>query len=85
MKTFVVNIYNNANHSCPAAPHFEAHFSKEVFKANDIRVAHHVIPTNGYQRIKLIAPNGDVRELQPLALDELTEVILTLSGINVRR
>lgn len=83
MKKFIINIYNNPNHSCPAAPHFEKHFSKEVFKANDIKVSHHVIPTNGYQRITLIAPNDDKRKLQPLALDQLTKLILQLSGIKV--
>lgn len=72
---FVVNIYNNEKAVIPAGPYFENHFNHDLFKGNNIKVSYYIIPTNGYQRIRLIAPNGDARELRPSAIEELTDLI----------
>lgn len=79
---FIINIYSNEKAAIKAGPYFIDHFSKDRFNENNIKVSHYIIPTNGYQRMVLVSPNGDTRELKPSAIKELTELMNTLSGIN---
>jgi malate/lactate dehydrogenase len=78
---FILNIYNNKKAVIGASQFFKDNFSNEEFILKNIKVSQYAIPTNGYQRIILISPNEDRRELKVNEIQKLKDLIKTLSGI----
>lgn len=80
----IVEVHDNDRKACKNIEHFEQNFDDTVFRDNghQIRVVYKRDSNKNCYRV--IAPNGDNREVESLRLDKLVPLLMTLTGIKVK-